>query len=62
MVTQFVKKYSASLWNPKVHNRAQKIPPGDPILSQPNIVHPIDPHLSKVQLNVILPPMPRSSL
>jgi len=33
----------------------------DPILSQPNPVRPIDPCLSKVHLNVILPPTPRSS-
>jgi hypothetical protein len=33
----------------------------DPILSQPNPVCPIDPHLIKVHLNVILPPTPRSS-
>jgi hypothetical protein len=35
--------------------------PWDPILSQPNPVRPIDLYLSKVQLNVILPPTPRSS-
>jgi hypothetical protein len=33
----------------------------DPILSQLNPVRPIDPYLSKVHLNVILPPTPRSS-
>jgi hypothetical protein len=38
-----------------------KSPPLDPILSQPNPVRPIDPHLPKVHLNVILPPTPRSS-
>jgi hypothetical protein len=61
IVTQLVKKYPAFLRNPKVHHRAHKSPPLDPILSQPNPVRPIDPYLPKVHLNVILPPMPRSS-
>jgi hypothetical protein len=51
------KKYPAFLWN-RVHTG----PPLDPMLSQPNPVRPIDPYLPKVHLNVILPPMPRSSL
>jgi hypothetical protein len=61
IVTQVVKKYPAFLRNPKVHHRVHKSPPPDPILSQPNSVRPIDPYLSKVHLNVILPPTPRSS-
>jgi hypothetical protein len=36
-------------------------PAMDPILSQPNPVRFIDPHLPKVHLNVILLPTPRSS-
>jgi hypothetical protein len=60
-VTHLVKKYPAFLWNPKVHHRVHKSPPPDPILSQPNPVRPIDPYLPKVQFNVILPTMPRSS-
>jgi hypothetical protein len=61
IVTQLVKKYPAFLRNPKVHHRVHKSPPLDPILSQPNPVHPINPYLPNVHLNVILPPMPRSS-
>jgi hypothetical protein len=51
-----------SLWDPKVHHRVHKSPSLDPILSQLNPVRSIDFYLPKVQLNVILPPMPRSSL
>jgi hypothetical protein len=61
IVTQFVKKYPAFLWNPKVHYRVHISPPLGPILSQPNPVRPIDIYLPKVQLNVILPPTPSSS-
>jgi hypothetical protein len=60
-VTQLVRKYPAFLWNPKVHYRVHTNPPLDPILSQLNLVRPIDPYPSKVHLNVILPPTPRSS-
>jgi hypothetical protein len=61
IVIQLVKKYPAFLWNPKVHYRVHTSPPLDPILSQLNPVLPIDHSLSKVNLNVILPPTPRSS-
>jgi hypothetical protein len=61
IVTQFVKKYPALLWNPKVHYRVPTSPPLDPILSQLNPVRPIDPYLPKVHINVMLPPTSRSS-
>jgi hypothetical protein len=50
-----------SLWTPNVHYRVHKSPPLDPILCLPNTVRPIDPCLPKVQLNVVLPPKPRST-
>jgi hypothetical protein len=60
-VTQLVKKYPAFLWNPKVHYCVHTSLLLDPILSQLNPVHPINPYLPKVHPNVILPPTPRSS-
>jgi hypothetical protein len=53
IVTQLVRKYPAFLWNSKVHYRVRTSPPLDPILSRLNPV-------PKVNLNVILPPTPRS--
>jgi hypothetical protein len=61
IVIQLVKKILLSLWNPKVHYRVHKSPPLNPILRQLNPIRPIDPYFLEVQLNVILPPMPRSS-
>jgi hypothetical protein len=61
VVIQLFKKILISLWNRQVHHRVHKNPPLGPTLSQPSPVRPIDPHLHKVQLNVIVPPTPRSS-
>jgi hypothetical protein len=47
----FQKNILLSLWNPNVHYH-NKSPQLDPILSQPNPVHPNDPSLPKVHLNV----------
>jgi hypothetical protein len=49
------------LWKLKIHYGDHKIPPTDPILSQPNLICPIDPYLPKVHLKVTLPSTPRSS-
>jgi hypothetical protein len=54
------QKYPA-LWNPTIHYCVHKSPPLDHILRQLNPVHPINSCLPKAHLNVILPPICRSS-
>jgi hypothetical protein len=54
IVTRFVKRYPAFFMEPEKDKRQ----PLDPILSHTNPVHPIDPYLRKVHLNVIFPPFP----
>jgi hypothetical protein len=47
-IVQPLKKFSAFLWNPKVHHSAHNSPPLIPILSQIDPVHTISSHLSKM--------------
>jgi hypothetical protein len=61
MTLSLSKEYPALFMEPEGHYRVHKSPPLDPILSQLNPVHPIDPYLPEVHLIVILPPTPRSS-
>jgi hypothetical protein len=56
MIVHLSNNSLLSLWKPKVRYRANKSPPPEPILSQPNTVCPIDFHFPKVHLNVSLPP------
>jgi len=61
IVTQLFKKYPTFLRNPKGNYSIHKIPPLDPILSQPNPVRHIHPCFSEVYPNIILQPTPTPS-
>jgi hypothetical protein len=61
IVTQLIKEQSAFLKEPKVSLPCSHKPDTRPYLSQANPVRPFDLYLRKIHLNVILPPMPRSS-
>jgi hypothetical protein len=56
-----IQEYPSILRNPKIHNCVHKSPPLVPILSQINSVHTTTSYLSKIQFNIIHPPMSWSS-
>jgi hypothetical protein len=61
IVTQLIKKYHAFFMEPEGLSPCSQKPATGPYPESVDPVRPIDPYIPKVQLNVILPPTPRSS-
>ena len=57
---QLVKKFPEFLWNPKVHYRTDRRPPGVPVQGQVNPVHIPTSHLLEILPNIIHTSTPRS--
>lgn len=55
------REISHLLWNSRIHYRANKGPPMVPILSHVTLVYTLQPHVSKINFNIILWCISRSS-
>jgi hypothetical protein len=56
-ILQPFRKFPAILRNPKAHHRVHKSPQLVPILSQFDPVHTIPSYISKIQFNIVHPPL-----
>jgi hypothetical protein len=54
-------EFPNTLWNQKIHYRVHKSPLLGPILSQISPAHITPSYLSKINFNIVLPPMSLSS-
>jgi hypothetical protein len=55
------QEFNTNLWNPKADLRFHNSRPPVPVLGQINPVHTTYFYLSKIHLNIILPPTSKSS-